>query len=96
MVKPQVIFSSTAVDSLRGGKIYLRLQIKFLTEVLGLIKRSASLEAAVEMKGRGVIWASFALFLNSLDFFSFLKAQSSIWLFQPLPQGPGVVPVTLG
>lgn len=95
MVKPQVIFSSTAVDSLRGGKIYLRLQIKFLTEVLGLIKRSASLEAAVEMKG-AVIWASFALFLNSLDFFSFLKAQSSIWLFQPLPQGPGVVPVTLG
>lgn len=31
------------MKSLRGGKIYLRLHIKFLIEVLGFIKRIASL-----------------------------------------------------
>lgn len=45
-------FLATQLWNLRGGKIYLRLQIQFLTKVLGLIKRKASLEAAVGMRGR--------------------------------------------
>lgn len=41
------------MESLRGGKSYLRLQInKFLTEILDLFKRIASLEATVGMKER--------------------------------------------
>lgn len=45
-------FLAAQLWNLRGGKIYLRLQIKFLTEILDLFRRIASLETTVGMRER--------------------------------------------
>lgn len=62
-------FLAAQLWNLRGGKIYLRLQIKFLTEVFGPHQKDSKSRGSSEDEGEVV--GPFPLFLNSSDFFFF-------------------------